>query len=207
MALEKEIWKDAIGYEGYYKVSNFGRVKSIKRTIVYKNGYIRTVKARILKLTLHKKGYLQVGLSMHCINHIEKVHQLIANVFIPEVNGKNQINHKDGIKSNNYATNLERCNNSENQIHSYLVLKRKPVKHNPIKNEYAKPVLQYSKRGVLIARFNSIADASRNTKIYTSGIADCCKNRYKTGGGFIWKFGRKRTKFANNSINKLNLKV
>lgn len=97
---EKEIWKDVVGYEGYYQVSNLGRVKSLKRKIQiseswHSNSYYRKVSERILKPVLDRDGYLTVTLGKG--NRI-KVHRLVAMMFIANPNYYPQINHKDEDK-------------------------------------------------------------------------------------------------------------
>jgi len=114
-----EIWKDIPGFEGSYQVSNHGRVKSLARKIMYKDGRIWNKKDNIiLKQSINNKGYLFVNLSKKAIFHVLRVHKLVLNAFVPNPENKPQCNHKDGIKINNYATNLEWVTNSENQIHA-----------------------------------------------------------------------------------------
>lgn len=66
-------------------------------------------------------GYMRVNLFNNGIGKIYKLHRLVAECFIPKIEGKNQVNHKNGIKSDNRVENLEWCNNSENQKHSWVM--------------------------------------------------------------------------------------
>lgn len=105
--LNGEIWRDIAGYEGFYQVSNFGRVKS------FKSG-----QERILKPTF-RNGYLRIKLcNAGKYSHIN-IHRIVAQSFIPNINNKPQVNHIDGCKLNDHVSNLEWCTNSENRQHSY----------------------------------------------------------------------------------------
>lgn len=114
----KEEWKDIEGYEGYYQVSNHGRVKSLsrKRTTGPKPGIL---KERILKGSINSDGYKNVKLYKNGIKKTFKIHQLVVESFIQKNNKDECINHIDGDKTNNYINNLERCTIQENVIHAF----------------------------------------------------------------------------------------
>lgn len=102
----QEIWKDIAGYEGSYQVSNLGRIKSLVRKNV--------TKEKILNGGNNGDGYIKVSLN----NKLHYVHRLVADAFIPKIEGRNFVNHKDENKSNNNVNNLEWCTNKENINHS-----------------------------------------------------------------------------------------
>lgn len=115
-----EIWKSIKGYEGFYQVSNKGRIKSLKRKTI--DG--RSLKEIIRKLGLGFTGYYHIDLwKDNCAKTI-KVHRLVAQAFIPNPDNKPQINHVNGIKSYNEVDNLEWCTARENVQHSFNKLGR-----------------------------------------------------------------------------------
>lgn len=112
----KEIWKDIKGYRGRYQISNLGRVKSLARK--------HSLRDRILKPSLNSYGYLHVGLSKLNKNKTVQIHIIVAKHFCVKSRKHNQINHKDGNKSNPKASNLEWCTGKENIQHALHTLKR-----------------------------------------------------------------------------------
>lgn len=124
-----EIYKDIENYEGRFMISNYGNVKSLERIINNKFNKNRVFKECILKPSVCSNGYLYVSLTDK--NNIKKrirIHRLVANAFITNINRKIDVNHKDGNKKNNHVSNLEWATRSENLIHSYKYLNRKKSK-------------------------------------------------------------------------------
>lgn len=113
-----EIWKDIQGFENMYQVSNIGKIKSLERTIKTKKGFLR-VKERILDGSKDTKGYLQVELKKDGKRNIKVIHRLVAEAFIPNIDNKEQVNHKDGNKLNNNVDNLEWVTCQENIQHAW----------------------------------------------------------------------------------------
>ena len=106
--MEQEQWKPIERFNGEYMVSNFGRVRSLKRH-----------KDRIMPQTIQRRGYLACTFWMNNKAKCVKVHRLVAETFIPNPNNLPEINHIDGDKLNNLASNLEWCTRSQNVKHSF----------------------------------------------------------------------------------------
>ena len=112
-----EIWKDIQGYEGCYKVSNFGNVMALKREYS-SNGSKRFTEEKILKKRINKDGYLNAALTLKGKRKDISVHRLVAMAFIDNPENKLEVNHKDGIKTNNNISNLEWNTRAENNRHA-----------------------------------------------------------------------------------------
>lgn len=105
--MEDEVWKDIEGYENIYRISNYGRVISLKRKT-----------SRILSKRLDKNGYAVVELYYNNKNKSMKVHRLVAQHFIPNEQNKPYVHHKDHNSMNNYYKNLTWATLQEHKIHS-----------------------------------------------------------------------------------------
>ena len=175
--MNKEIWRDVIGYEGYYQVSSEGRVKSLKR----KDCLGRTIRERILKPCDNGRGYLYISLSGGTGEHKRHyIHRLVGEAFVPNPLEKEDVNHKDENPSNNHASNLEWLTHKENL--NYGMRNERVAKAN------SKPVAQYTKDGAFIKVWASAAEVKRQLGFNHSNIIQVAKGNRKTACGFIWKY-------------------
>lgn len=125
---KKEIWKDIVGFEGLYQISNYGNIKSF-----VKNNKGKPMKQRILR------NYMSIGLTKNKKQYTFFVHRLVAETFIPNPNNFPCVNHIDGDKLNNSINNLEWVTYSENSKHSiYILDNKKPPKHKGENNHFSK---------------------------------------------------------------------
>jgi hypothetical protein len=154
-----EIWKDVIGYKGYYRVSNFGRVKSIHKK--WKK------KEKFLSQCYDKKKYPMVHLSKNKKSKIIRVHKIVAKAFIGI--SKLQINHIDGNKLNNNVNNLEYVTCKENIKHAFKNnLRKYTILPRPIICNNTKII------------YSSIAEASRDLNVSAGAICRVLKGQRKS---------------------------
>jgi len=196
----EEVWKDIDGYENLYQVSNKGRIKSLERYRKTKHlsgvnsGYIQKelIKSQ-KKLKPNKTSnvsscYMQVTLCKNGNSKIFSVHRLVANAFIPNRHNKPYVNHLDGNRENNDASNLEWTTNRENQIHAVFNI------NNGLN---AKQVVALNKKTMKKEiEFKSMTDASKwllknnktKDKTCLTGIIKSCKNKIPSYLGYIWEY-------------------
>ena len=165
-----EIWRDIEGYKGLYQISNKGRVKSLKWG-----------KERILKLHDDGHGYYQIILCNDCVRKTFKLHRLVALAFIPNPNNLPEINHRDENKKNNCVENLEWCDRVYN------------INYGTRNERISRKILQYSRSGEFIREWPSALEVERILGIANSHIIDCCRGKYKSAYGFVWRYKEERT--------------
>lgn len=143
---------------------------------------------------INKYGYVEYQLtdSKGYKKHIQ-AHRIVASLFIPNPHKKRYVNHIDGDKLNNCMSNLEWCTASENEKHSYQVLKKQPWnkgKNLPSGTEYKgkiRPVQAFTQDGVLVQTyFNPTAAEKDGFKL--KQISAVCVGTQKTHKGLIWKY-------------------
>ena len=122
--MQNEIWKVINNYNGYYEVSNFGRVRSITRKIERTDPNdidkkrLFTYKGKLIPFWITKKGYCRCTLNINGNKKNHLVHQLVAKAFLSNENNKPQVNHINCIKTDNTVENLEWVTNTENHLHA-----------------------------------------------------------------------------------------
>lgn len=166
-----EQWKDVEGYEGFYQVSDLGRVKRLKlgnETILSNN-------------SKSQDGYILVDLCKDGNKKTFRVSRLVAIAFIPNPENKPQVNHKDENKENNCVWNLEWCDGKYNC--NYGTRNERMLKNRNGKTALKK-VMCVETRVI----YDSSCDAQRKTGINQAHIIDCCKGNRKTTGGYRWKY-------------------
>lgn len=196
----KEIWKDVVGYEGIYEVSNIGNVRSLDRYVYGKLDSKHFVKGKVFKLQKSHKGYRTVILHKCGKAKQKQVHRLVAEAFISNPLNFPQVNHKDTNKENNCVNNLEWITNYGNMQHAvkngcfgkFTDRQKEAVMENLKKCHKArkKRVIQTDDFGNVIAEYESATQAERGLGIGGSKIIMCCKGKRKHAGGFCWKYGK-----------------
>lgn len=116
--MEEEIWKAIPGFEGLYEASTLGRIKTLQKSWNVGRGGVITRREKVLTPIFDKDGYCKVSLYKNNRKKQKSVHRLVAQAFIPNLDNKPHVNHKDGDKTNNRADNLEWVTPAENVHHS-----------------------------------------------------------------------------------------
>lgn len=165
--------RDVLGFEGRYGVTDDGKVYSF-------------ISNKFLKTPIGKRGYPNVNLrNDDGKSYLKCVHRLVAEAFIDNPENLPEVNHIDGVKTNNSVNNLEWCSAKENNNHA-----RKTGLH---KSDGDKAVVQI-KNGIPVAIYKSASEASRKTGIGRSGICNVCNKRVcngrhnRTAGGYEWNW-------------------
>lgn len=129
-----ELWKYIPDYEDYYQASDWGRVRSLDREIVYSTGQRHFYHGQILKLCTVRSGHLQVSLSVNNKQKVQFVHQLVLKTFVGPCPAGYECCHNDGNPSNNKLSNLRWDTRSENKKdmyrHGYKSRSLKPIKRS-----------------------------------------------------------------------------
>lgn len=114
-----EIWKDIPSYEGYYQASDLGRIRSLTRIVISNNGQKNKIEGQIIKPSIFRRyGYQKYNLGKDGKQKTFSAHVLMGNTFLKRLDFPSlQLNHKDGIKTNNQLNNLELVTASQNQQH------------------------------------------------------------------------------------------
>src|SRR6186713_3302461 len=172
-----ENWKDIDGMEGLYMASSEGRIKSLRSGVIMKPRKNRT-------------GYLRVNISIDGNHKTHALHKLICLAFHTRIEGKEQINHKDGNKENNRPENLEWCNQSENIRHAVDTgLKPKECPWLHIKgsgNWHNKKVLFVN--GENVTAFESVEMCAEALNLKSRSVARVCRGERQTYKGLTFKY-------------------
>jgi hypothetical protein len=118
IASDGEIWKPIAGWEGLYEVSNKGRIAALAKTVSLPNRASRVHPYTILSQEETEKGYMRTALCRNGETIKTVTHLLVAKAFIPNHEGSDFVNHRDGCKKNNHASNLEWCTREYNAHHA-----------------------------------------------------------------------------------------
>ena len=196
ISLEREEWRDIIGWEGLYYVSSLGRVFCAKRG---------SHKPTILKPYLiknRKKTYYAVKLNLAPKREQYLVHRLVATAFIPNPNGYKYIDHIDGNENNNVVSNLKWCTQSINN-HNPIAIQRQSNSHKGKKNTAQNKEVVQLKGTTLIKRYRSIADTEVDGFL-RSCVSRVCNGKLVTHKGFQWMFAQDYESLINKSKNSLS---
>ena len=186
----EEIWRDVVGYEGLYKVSNLGNVFS---------NYVN----RQLIPGTTKDGYKYVFLSKNKEKRMKTIHRLVATSFLSNPNNFPVVNHKDENPANNNVNNLEWCTHLYNCTYNDAHIKRGQL--------LAKHVYRYNKLGEIIEEYESVREVARILNASSGDIVDCCNGKLMTYLDSVWSYeiitaDEVFNKFQQSHVNRKNNK-
>lgn len=185
-----ENWKDIPGFEGLYLASDQGRIKSYDKMVRTSECFTRLYKGRIKRLRLDSKGrYVLIDLRKDGVTKTRLVHRLVARTFKGNCDGL-VVNHLNGNTQDNRADNLEITTQSENNKHSYRVLKNKhpSIGKKGKMSHRSVPVLKVdAKTGETIKEYESNRLTEEDGFI-SSSVSLCCNGKQKQHKGYVWKF-------------------
>jgi HNH endonuclease/NUMOD4 motif len=165
--MTKEEWKDVVGYEGISRVSTLGRVFNYERRWVTGKGTKRIYPDNEVPQSVNGPGYLYVQLRKNNKQKKIVVHRLVAIAFIPNPLNKREVNHKNGIKTDNNVNNLEWVSSKENSIHAVrtgLRVAPKGVNHGSVKltEEEVRYIIRSNESSAVLSQMFSVSKSNIN---------------------------------------------
>lgn len=190
--MENEVWRTVKNFDGFYEVSDQGRIKSLTINVKqygYKRFYLGVSKGKILTPEKDKNGYESVLLHKDGVKQRQMVHCLVGDAF-PEICGEHlpgyEISHLDENPANNKATNLRWVSHTDNI--NWGTRTEKARKSLTNHTSISKPVLQYTLTGVYVTEYPSAHEAERINGFTENTVSRCCSGKRKTAYGYIWKY-------------------
>ena len=184
-----EKWKPVVGYEGYYEVSDMGRVRSVDHLAKsgIKHSETRLVKGRILKPHAKRRGYLTVDLSKNNVVKTILVHKLVATAFLEKRPQDTQVNHKNCITSDNRVSNLEWCTGEENRAHAKINSRYRNLHKKPVRCKQTGDTFESSYKAAEWVNKNVKHNAGLVRGI-ASKIRSACTGLQKSAYGYTWEY-------------------
>ena len=188
--LKSEKWKEIPNTEGNYFISNYGRLKTKEKKVRsgLRNNLYVTRKEQIIKNQINKLGYNHISIKINGILKNVNIHRMVAILFIPNPQKKEQVGHKDENTKNNRVDNLIWQTAKENINWG---TRNKKCSKTMLNKKSGIKVEKYDLNGNFIERYDSIRMAAKENNMYRNQISSCCKGIYKKSNGYIWKYGNK----------------
>jgi len=185
--LDGEVWKTIPHLNYNYAISNYGRMKSLSHITRQKyRGRVTRTKTKIVRLTVTPYGYLEFRPMVDGKLGNERIHRLVAMMFIPNPGNLPYVNHKDENKQNNTIENLEWCTAKYNTNYGTCQARRAKTLSDKL-TEMSKIINQYDLKGNFIRSFQGKKSIIQTGLRYET-VRRCCKRQQKTSGGYVYRF-------------------
>jgi NUMOD4 motif len=206
VSLKKEKWKDIPGYEYYYQVSNYGRVKALARTVLTESGKIYHYQEKMRKIllrTAHNKTVneplFRLSISLCKENHVEtfNIARLVYTTFVKPIDLRDHstlIAFKDNDARNVHVSNLMKSNN--------LMIRKRTTQLGRFKGQNPKPITQFDLNGMPTKQYASIWEAAQKTGLNNRGISIAASGKIHMFHGFFWRFGTHTKPIRLDAITK-----
>lgn len=171
---ESEVWRDVVGYEGLYKISNKGKVYSVAR----KDTIGRKRAGLILKPKFHAEGYLRVTLYKNGTRKHKMIHRLVLEAFVENPNNYPEVNHRDENKNNNCVENLEWCTGDYNLRYGTRIKRMSDTNSIPVKGVHKETGKEICLKSMLEGALYGFDPTS---------ISRVCSGKYQTHRGYSFQ--------------------
>ena len=177
----EEVWKDVVGFEGIYQISNNGKLRSLDRIVVAKAGWVKREKGMDIKTnTIQNSGYVKVDLHKNGKAYGKLLHRLVAEAFIENPRNYPQINHKDQNKLNNSADNLEWCTQMYNNHYGDCMERGAETQRRKF---YQKDL-----DGNVVKIWSGFKKMQRETGYQRKTVYLCCIGKRDSYMGYKWEY-------------------
>lgn len=198
VSLEGEIWKDVIGYEGFYKVSSLGRLSSMGRFVKFGSKFLYKDPS-LISDTSNENRYNKATLKVNGKKKPVNVHRLVAEAFLPNPHNYRCIDHIDGVKANNQIDNLRWCSDLQNQNNPITRIKQRKTLIDKKSSFAPKPVVRIDENGTTTVY--ATACETKSFGFNQSMVTECCKGNRKHHRNYKWMYLSDYENLINKSKN------
>lgn len=192
--MPEEIWKDVVGYEGLYKVSNLGRIRSLDRVVAHHTAGTAVRKGKIRKLSFDG-NYLNVSFTKDKKTVTRRIHRVVAEAFIPNPDNLSDVDHIDCDKLNNCVSNLRWCTSAENTGYAWENGLIHPIPYAE-RSEWSRERSAAANRRAVIRSdgkwYKSTTDAAKDLGVSRGAVSHVLRGLNETCQGYSFTYAEKQ---------------